>query len=100
MLNATAGTMYYVLAGGFNSLSGELHIMAGVPPKLSANHAGSTVNLTWPIYYSPYFLLQQQIGPLGIGSGSWQDILPNTFGGNSFGPVAGNPPTFFRLVTP
>jgi len=45
-------------------------------------------------------LLQQQIGPMGIGSGPWQDILPNTYGTNHFGPVTGNPPTFYRLVTP
>jgi hypothetical protein len=100
LLNATAGTIYYVLAGGYDSLSGELHIVAGEPPTLSANVSGSAVNLTWPTYYSPYYLLQQQVGSMGIGSGPWQDVLPNTYGGNSFSPVSGNPPTFYRLVTP
>jgi hypothetical protein len=37
---------------------------------------------------------------MGIGSGSWQDVLPNTTGSNSFGPSITNPPTFYRLVTP
>jgi len=100
LLNATAGTTYYILAGGYASLSGELHIVAGEPPTIGANASGSAVSLTWPTYYSPYYLLQQQVGSLGIGSGPWQDVLPNTYGGNSFSPVSGNPPTFYRLVTP
>jgi hypothetical protein len=100
LINATASTTYYILAGGYVSSSGELRIVAGVPPTLMANLSGTTVNLTWPGYYSPYYLLQQQTGPAGIGSGSWQDVLPNTYGGNSFGAVKGNPPAFYRLITP
>jgi len=80
--------------------SGELQIVAGVPPTLSANLSNTTVNLTWPICYSPNYLLQQQVGPTGLGSGSWQDILPNTYGSRSFGPIQGSPPTFYRLITP
>jgi hypothetical protein len=100
LISATNGTTYYILAGGYSSASGELTIMAGTPPTLNANLSGTTADLSWPIYYSPYYLLQQQIGPMGIGSGPWQDILPNTYGTNHFGPVTGNPPTFYRLVTP
>jgi hypothetical protein len=100
LLEATIGTTYYILAGGYNSASGDLTIMAGTPPTLTENRSGTDVGLSWPTYYYPYYLLQQQTGPMGIGSGPWQDILPNTFGTNHFGPVNGNPPTFYRLVTP
>jgi hypothetical protein len=100
LLNATANTTYYILAGGWNSASGELTIMAGTPPTLNVNRSGTDVGLSWPGYYYPSYLLQQQIGPMGIGSGPWQDILPNTIGTNHFGPVNGHPPTFYRLVTP
>ena len=99
-IDATANTTYYILAGGYNSASGELTIMAGTPPTLSVNRSGADVGLSWPTYYYPYYLLQQQIGPMGVGSGPWQDVLPNTYGTNHFGPVSGHPPTFYRLVTP
>jgi hypothetical protein len=100
ILSATAGTVYYILAGGFNSLTGELHIVAGVPPILTESHTGTSVNVGWPTYYFPYYLLQQETRPLGIAPAPWRDILPNTFGTNSFGPVTTNPPTFYRLITP
>ena len=98
-LNATAGTQYYILAGGYSSLSGELFIMAGSPPTLSISRSASTVTLNWPTYFFPYYVLQQQLaGPGGIGSGTWQDLLPNVYPGVIF--PLNTLPTFYRLVTP
>ena len=97
-LNATAGTSYYIMAGGYNSYSGNLTIIAGTHPVITADHVGNYVQLTWPAYYWPNYVLQRVANPAGIGSaGAWMDQLPNndifTFG-------TSNPPAFFRLVTP
>jgi hypothetical protein len=100
ILNATAGTNYYILAGGYASAAGELDILAGVPPKLAASVTNATLNLLWSNYYSPKYVLQQQSGLRGIDPGSWQDLLPNYYGSAMFNSVSTNPPTFYRLVTP
>jgi hypothetical protein len=99
LLSAVAGTNYYILAGGYNSAAGELHIVAGGPPTLKASLTNSTVTVTWPSYYSPWYVLQLQTGSLSINP--WQNLLPNNYYGTAvFNNITSNPPTFYRLVTP
>jgi len=100
ILNATAGTAYYILAGGYNSAMGELKILVGIPPTLRAGFTKTNLNLTWSNYYFPAYVLQQQSGSKGIGSGLWQDLLPNSNGSAAISFGSTNTSAFFHLVTP
>ena len=98
LLNAAATTNYYIMAGGYNSYSGNLTIMAGARPAISTVRSGSLLQFQWPSYYWPGYVLQRLTNYAGAGSsGAWADQLPNNYYA-IYGIT--NPSAFFRLVTP
>jgi hypothetical protein len=96
--NATAATTYYMLAGGYFGATGTLTVVAGNPPTLTATLQSGQVQLSWPPYYWPGYVLQRATnapGPLPIAG--WVDQLPDyppAYWGTS------NAAAFFRLATP
>ncbi len=100
VINAVAGQTYRILAGGFFASRGTMTIMVGTPPVISAVRGASDVQLWWPYYYYPAYVLQWQSNILGVGmSSNWLDVLPNDTV-RYFNPIPGTPPSFYRLTTP
>lgn len=97
ILNATAYETYYIMAGGWNSGSGKLRIVAGTPPIIVPVRGENLVQLDYPSYYGATYVLQQYTNDVNAG-GNWVDLIQRQY----FPPVTWptNPATYFRLVTP
>ena len=87
--SATGGVTYYLLAGGFNSASGNLSIVASLVPVLTVTHSAGTITVTW----SGNGLLQSatNLTPVVI----WTDVKN---GGGLWSEPMTNAAKFFRIV--
>ena len=87
-LSATGGTTYYILAGGYSGVSGELTIEAYLVPVLAFAGSAGTLTVSWP--GNGTLQSATNLNP-GI---NWTDL---TNGGGLWSEPMTNPAKFFRV---
>jgi hypothetical protein len=87
--SASAGMTYYLLAGGYNSASGNLSMVAYIVPVLTVGQSSGNINITWP--GNGTLQSTTNLTPVAI----WTDV---TNGGGLWSEPMTNAAKFFRLM--
>jgi hypothetical protein len=96
--DGTAGTTYYLLAGGYQGQTGMLRIMAGPRPQIHVNRTAASIVLSWASEYQNWTLQRQQDSGSGIGSAGWENVV-NGVTQHTVTPIPSQG-AFFRLREP